>query len=509
MLDKLKQLLTRMLPYGDNVMEQAVKSGVWVGVMNVTERGLEMLLLVIVASMLSPRAFGLIGIALLTLSSLKKLSELGIKAALIQAEEDNVDDELNTAWTIEATRGAVIASIVFFGAPYIASAMNEPAATGVLKVIAFSPLIVGLRNPAVVYFQKSLDFHKEFVYKVSGALAYFTVTVVFALYEPSVYALAVGYLAGDVARFIISYLADDFRPWPSFDLDIAKQRLHFGKWITANSLLYFLYSRGDDMFVGWALMASSLGFYQLAYRFSNAPATEITQTISSVTFSAYSKVQNNVEKLRSGYLQTLRMTTLASFPAAIGIIAVAPAFVEAFFTPEYQPMVPVMQLLGVYGLLRSMGATMGPVWKAVGRPDYIAKLSALRVTLIAIFIYPATMMYGIEGTAGLITGVYIFPMMPIDVYLIAKTVESSPVRILREVSYPLVASVGMGAAVTYVYRTVSIEAPLMGIVGASIIEFTLLILVGIVVYVALALALMYSLDWEVRQNLESIFDALA
>ncbi|WP_058991653.1 lipopolysaccharide biosynthesis protein [Haloarcula sp. CBA1127] len=501
MLDKLKRLIKRLLPASDDVMEQTVKSGVWVGVMNVTERGLELLLLVIVASLLSPRAVGLMGIALLTLSSLKKFSELGIKSALIQAEEDNVDDELNTAWTIETARGTVIAVILFLGAPFIASLFNEPAATDLFRVIALSPFIVGLRNPAVVYFQKSLDFHKEFVYRVSGAVAYFVVTVGVALYEPTVYALAIGYIAGDAARFLVSYLADGYRPWPSFDIDVAKKRYNFGKWVTANSILYFLYSRGDDAFVGWALMASALGFYQLAYRLSNAPATEITQTISSVTFSAYSKVQNDVEKLRSGYFQTLRMTTLASFPAAMGIAAVAPAFVEAFFTPEWQPMIPVMQLLAIYGLLRSMGATMGPVWKAVGRPDYIAKLSAVRVALIAIFIYPATMTYGIEGTAALITGIYIFPMMPIDTYLIARTVEASPIRVLKEVSYPLVASLGMAAAVTYVYQTVTLNAP--------VLEFILLVLVGIGVYVALALALMFSFNWEVKQNLESIFDALA
>jgi O-antigen/teichoic acid export membrane protein len=90
MKERLKAVLKRLLPYGEDLMEQTVKSGVWVGVMNVTERGLELLLLVIVASLLSPRAFGIMGIALLTLASLKNFSELGIQAALIQAEEDDV-----------------------------------------------------------------------------------------------------------------------------------------------------------------------------------------------------------------------------------------------------------------------------------------------------------------------------------------------------------------------------------------------------------------------------------
>ncbi|WP_225308174.1 oligosaccharide flippase family protein [Haloarcula sp. CBA1131] len=280
----------------------------------------------------------------------------------------------------------------------------------------------------------------------------------------------------------------------SSDVDIAKQRYNFGKWITVNSIVYVLYSKGDDAFVGWALMASALGFYQLAYRLSNAPATEITHTISSVTFSAYSKVQNNVEKLRTGYLKTLRMTTFVSFPAAVGIAAVAPTFIEAFFPPEWRPLAPVMQLLAFYALLRSMGATMGPVWKAIGRPDLIAKLATLRVALLAMFIYPVTIVYGIEGTAALILAVYIFPMMPLDIYLISRSIDTSPVRIIREVTYPLAASMVMGAAVTYLEW--------------SLLEFAVLIIVGIVVYAAVAIGLMVGFSWEVKQNIESIVDTL-
>jgi PST family polysaccharide transporter/lipopolysaccharide exporter len=500
MIDKLRAFVMRILPYGEGLIEQTVKSGVWVGMMNVSERGFELLLLVILAGLLPPRAFGLMGIALLTLASLKKFSNLGLQAALIQAEKDNVDDELNTMWTMETIRGAFIGGCLFLGAPAIAGLFNKPSAVGVLRVIAFSPLVVGLRNPAVVYFRKSMDFHKQFVYRVGGAATYFTVGVAYALYEPTAYALAAGYLAGDATKFVISYLAHDFRPWPSFDFDIAKQRLGFGKWITANSILYFLYSKGDDAFVGWALVASALGFYQLAYRLSNAPATEITHTISSVTFSAYSKVQNEVEKLRNGYLQTLRMTTFVSFPAAVGIAAIAPTFIEAFFSPEWRPMIQPMQLLAFYGLVRSMGATMGPVFKAVGRPDFIAKLSSLRVVLLALLIYPATMTYGIEGVAGLILGVYLFPMLPLDMYIMSRIIETPMFRMLREVSYQLGASLAMGTAVVAVQRSVDL--------GSALLEFGLLVIVGVVVYGTLAVALMIGLDWEIKHNLGSVADII-
>lgn len=492
-----------MVPGGDDLTDQTIKSGFWVGLMNFSERGLGLILLVILGGLLSPRDFGLMGIVLLTLASAKQLSKLGLDDALIHAEDDDVDEELNTFWSIEASRGVILAGIMVLGAPFIAGFFNEPRVVPLLRVTALSPLAIGLRNPAVVYFQKDLEFHKEFVYRVSGTVVYFVISLVYALIDPTVWALVVGYVAGDIVRTTVSYLADDYRPWPSFDLDVAKRRLSYGKWVTSTAILYFLYSRGDDAFVGWALGAAALGFYQIAYRLSNAPATEITQTISGVTFPAYSKVQKDVTKLRHGFFNTVRITTFISFPMAIGIAAVAPTFIEAFYTSEWLPIISVIQILAIYGLLRSLGATFGPVWKAVGRPDYVAKLSLIRVMLIAVFIYPVTMWwgYGLDGVAALITAIYIFPMMPIDVYLVLNTVESPVGRFIKEVSYPLLASALMGAVVVIVQNQLTL--------GRPVLEFAILVILGVVSYAAVVMVLLARSHWELKRNLTRVVDSIA
>jgi PST family polysaccharide transporter/lipopolysaccharide exporter len=500
LLTRIRASIGAITPGGDNLVDRTVKSGFWVGVMNFSERGLDLILLVILGGLLSPRDFGLMGIALLTLASAKQLSELGLDDALIHAKDD-VDEELNTIWSMETSRGLLLAGIMVLGAPFIAEFFNEPRAVPLLRVMALSPLAIGLRNPAVIYFQKDLEFHKEFTYRVSGTVVYFTVAIAYALVSPTVWALVIGYVLGDITRTVVSYLAVGYRPWPAFDLGVAKQRLSYGKWVTSTTILYFLYSRGDDIFVGWAIGATALGFYQIAYRFSNAPATEITQTISGVTFPAYSKVQNEVDKVRTGFYNTIRITTLISFPMAVGIAAIAPKFIEAFFTPEWQPVVPVIQILAVYGLLRSLGATFGPVWKAVGRPDYIAKLSLLRVVLIAVTIYPVTTRFGLIGVAALITAIYIFPMMPLDVYLVLKTIESPLGRFAREVFYPLFASVLMGVAVTVVQGQIAF--------GLPIVEFAILVAVGVLSYAVAVLALMVGSHWELKDDLTMLIDSIA
>jgi PST family polysaccharide transporter/lipopolysaccharide exporter len=499
MKDRLRALLVRFTPTG-SVLEQTVKSGAWMGAMNVSGRALQLVMVIILANLLNPVEFGLLGIGLLILSGLNKFSKLGLNAAVIHQKEENVDEYMDTMWVLQLVRGGLLAGILLLLAPVIGSVFGEPQAIPVVRALALSPVLIALRNPAVVYFQKRLDFHMEFAYQMGGSLTRFVVSIGWAFVSPSVWALVVGLLASEFVKLVISYVALDYRPWPVPELEYAVELVDYGKWITANSILYFLYSEGDDAIVGWLLSATALGFYQTAYRLSNAPATEVTQVISSVMFPAFSNLQGNMEAMREAYYRMLQMTMLVACPAAFGIAAVADVFVPTFMGQEWTPMVTVLQLLAAYGLMRSVGKTMGPLWKAIGRPDYVAKLSALRVALIAILIVPATNAYGIEGTALLITGVYVFPMFPLDAYVVINSIEGSYRRFFTEIAYPLVASVIMFGAVVTVHQA----SPL----GTGVLEFALLVVVGAAVYTAVVGLFAFQLDWGIEKNMKSLLGAV-
>ncbi len=142
-----------------------------------------------------------------------------------------------------------------------------------------------------------------------------------------------------------------------------------------------------------------LGFYQLAYRISNMPATEITRVISQVTFPAYSKLQDNTPKLREAYLKVLQVTAFLSFPIAGLIFLLAPDFTKIFLGEKWMPMVAAMQVLVMWGLIRSIGATTGPIFYAVGRPKIGTKLQFIQLILLVITIYPLSEQWGILGTS--------------------------------------------------------------------------------------------------------------
>ena len=159
---------------------------------------------------------------------------------------------------------------------------------------------------------------------------------------------------------------------------------------------------------------------------------------------------------------------------------------------EWTPMIPVLQIVALYGLLSSFTHTSKALWQAIGHPEYYTKLSALRLVLMAVLVYPAATRYGIVGVAALVLGVHLVPTIPITVWLVVESVDGSYRRLLREVSYPFAASAAMGAVTLSVRERVVLEAGVLGLL--------LLVVVGVVSYVGLTLLLVAVSDWGLGRN---------
>lgn len=410
--DRLKRLLTWLRSPGENLSQRVLHGGIWVTFLNFSERGIQILYWIILARLLAPSDFGLMGIALLAIGATEQLANLGIDSALIQREDDDIDSYLNTAWTMKITRGIGLFLLFLLVAPAAATFFDEARATPVLRVLGIGLLLSGFVNPSIVYFRKDLEFQKQFVYRMSGTVADFVVAVGAALIFQSVWALVAGALSKRFVKMVSSYLLSGYRPRIEFDRDYATEILDYGKWIWASTLVVFLALSGDDAFVGWYLTAASLGFYQMAFRLSNAPATEITHVISRVMFPAYSKLQNDQEALQSAFLKTIRVTFLIVIPMSAGIVLVAPEFTRIVLGEKWVPIIPVIQVMGVAGLFRAITATGGVLFQGYGVPEWDFRMNALRVGAIALTIWPLTDMWGITGAAVSITiglGLTFFP----------------------------------------------------------------------------------------------------
>jgi O-antigen/teichoic acid export membrane protein len=382
----------------ESLSKRVVKGGLWVLALRLINRGLGFVRTIILARLLAPEDFGLLGIAMLAVATLETFSQTGFQPALIH-KKGNIESYLDTAWTVSAIRGTILFGTLFFAAPTIARFFNSPLASLVIRVIAISTLLAGFRNIGIVFFQKELEFNKQFSYEFSATVIDLTLAISLAFILRNVWALVWGGLAANLTRLIMSYVVHPYRPNMQFSKKEFRELFSFGKWVLSSSILIFLLTQGDDIFVGKLLGVTALGLYQIAYLISNLPATEITHVISQVTFPTYSSIQHDLPRLREAYFRVLEFTAVISIPLAGAIFILAPEFTAVFLGQKWTPMVHAMQILCIFGVSRSIAATMGPILYAVGKPEIQTKLSSIHLILMAIVIYPLTTKWGILGTS--------------------------------------------------------------------------------------------------------------
>jgi len=458
---------------GKSLSQRVVIGGFWVFALKIVQRILNLIRLIILARILAPHDFGLLGIALLTMATLDTFSQTGFQAALIQ-KKDDIESYLNSAWTVQILRGFVLFAVLYLIAPYAALFFDAPEARFIIPVIGISILLQAFTNIGVIYFQKELEFNKQFIYQLSGTLADFIVAVSAALILKSVWALVFGLVAGNFVSFIVSYLIHSYRPRLSSDLGKARELFIFGKWIFGSTILIFLITQGDDIFVGKLLGVTALGFYQLAYRISNLPATQITHVISQVTFPAYSKLQDDIPKLREAYLKVLQVTAFLSFPIAGLIFVLAPDFTKIFLGEKWMPMVPAMQVLVLAGLVRSIAATAGPIFYAVGKPKIDTRLQIIRLSVLAVLIYPFTIKWGILGTS-IVVFLSIFVSNIGFCFIAMKITKCGTKKFANTIIFPLVSE---AIAVLLILR-------LKTMMGIGIWEFIIFTGIGVLTYLIL------------------------
>lgn len=494
----LKRTINNFKNPGKTLSQRAVRSGFWVFSLRIVQRLFNLARLIILARILAPHDFGLMGIALLTMATLETFSQTGFQAALIQKKED-IRSHLDAAWTVLILRGFILFAILYFIAPYAATFFDAPEAKPIIQVIGFSVLLQAFTNIGVIYFQKELEFNKEFIYQFAGTLADFIVAVSAVLILRNVWALVFGLFAGNVARCFMSYLIHPYRPHLSSDLGKAKELFGFGKWILGSSILIFLLTQGDDIFVGKLLGATMLGFYQMAYRISNMPATEITHVISQVTFPVYSKLQDNIPNLREAYLKVLQVTAFLSFPIAGLIFVLAPDFTKIFLGEKWIPMVPAMMVLTLCGAIRSIGATTGPTFQSVGKPEISTKLQFARLILLVIIIYPLTIKWGILG-ASLAVLLSVLPVEPFTFYLTIKIIKCRVWEFGKLIVLPM-----LGVAIM---STALLASKFFIFSSIGLFSFFALVVIGVVIYISMAIIFDWLFGYNIRETFQKQFSSM-
>ena len=370
----------------------------WIIFGKIVGQALNIIKIVILARLLSKDDFGLFGIVMLTVATLKAFSSTGFIHALIQ-RKDNAQLYLDTVWTVELIRGFILCGLLLAFAPSVGWFFDEPRVVILLRVMCLSVIIDSFVNIGIINFRKELEFKKQVIYDVGNTFVSLVVGVLIAFYFCTVWALIFAGIASAATRLILSYTLHDYRPTFRFNKTQVAKLFMFGRWIFGSSIVLFLATSGDDAILGKMMGASALGLYQVAYRLSNVMTTEITHTISAVMFPAYAKIQDQKVKLGHGFLSVLELVTSISLPFTVFIVIAAPEIIIGILGPEWGAAIIPFQILSVSGFLRSIAATGGPVFAGTGNPHMDLSMNLRRVLVMAVMVYPLTNVYGIIGTS--------------------------------------------------------------------------------------------------------------
>jgi lipopolysaccharide exporter len=458
-----------------NVAKRAVKGAAWFTAARFIAHGVRLLRLLVLAHLLGaegPALLGVFGVAALALATVEALSQTGLQQALIQ-KKDDVSPYLPTAWTTQLGRGLLLGALLFGLAPWIAGAMDKPAAVAPMQALALTPILRGLNSIGVLFFAKDLKFKKTFVMEVGIAVVDLTVCIIAAVIEPSVWALVYGNLAGFGFGAAISYVLSERPTRPGFSWPQLRELSGFGSWIFVASLIGFAMTSGGDAVVGVLLPAAQLGIYQMASKLATMPAMELSRVIAAVTFPAFSLLQTDRARMADAFLKSFFFAGVLSVGAAGGVMVIAADVVALFLPPGWEEAAPAMQWLAIWGACRGLGASHSTLLQAAGRPGLAALFPGLSLVAFAIAVVPVTEAAGMVGVCQLLAAIGVGAQVG---------------------RYPVIARVlGIGSWAIYARTLVSVSALLVGLGLGRWLDGTL----GDVGHVArlLALALTYTVGY--------------
>lgn len=382
---------------------QAARAVAWNYVSFASGKVLVIVTMAVLARLLTPEDFGIVGFATLVVAYLAVLKDLGLGAALIQ-RRDHVTESAETVHAANLVLGAILTGLTILGAPLVAGFFREPLVTPLLRVLAFTFVLESLGSLPLVLLRRDLAFRRKLIPDVGRSLVKGVVSIAAAAAGFGVWALVWGQLAGVIASVILSWAVVGVRVRPRFHRAQLRSLSRFGAPLIVTDVQFAIWSNLDYLVVGRMLGDVALGVYTLAYRLPELLIQSVWRVLAGALFPVFSTIQGRADLMRKGYLASIRYTQVAVVPMCIGMFLTAEPAVLALFGPQWTEAIPVLQVMAVFSLIGSIGVNAGDVYKALGRTGVLARLATLELLVLV----PALLIgaqHGIVGVAWAHAGV--------------------------------------------------------------------------------------------------------
>lgn len=240
---------------------------------------------VVLTRLFSPEYFGVMTLLTTVLVGLNLFSHIGLADSVIQNPRGDEPVFLSTAWTLQVLRGVGLWVLTILVAWPVGRFYHEPRMIALLPVLGLSCVIGGVASTSLLNLARHLGVGKSSMLDLISQAVQFVVTLLWALIDPSLWALVGGRLVSELTRTVISFfIMPEMRPRFVLDKECVHSLLHFGKWILIGTALTFLATQSDRLILGKLISIEALGVYGIAFALSDLPRQIISMFGSRVGF---------------------------------------------------------------------------------------------------------------------------------------------------------------------------------------------------------------------------------
>jgi teichuronic acid exporter len=427
-----------------SLKQKTVSGLMWSFIENLANQGTNFIIGIVLARLLAPRDFGLIGMITIFIAISQSFIDSGFSQALIR-KKDCTQADYSTVFYFNLLAGIAFYLLLFFSAGAISVFFREPQLTLLVRVLGINLIINALSIIQITQLTKRIDFKLQTRITVLFSIGSGVISIWMALNGFGVWSLVAKSLSQYALQSFFLWFWNGWRPSWLFDKKSFKEMFAFGAKLLASGLIDTAFKNIYYLVIGKYFSAVELGYYARADQFQNLPSQNLTGIIQRVSYPVLASIQEDVAKLKAAYKKLIRSTMLLSFVFMIGMAAVAKPLVITLIGTKWLPCVIYLQLLCFVGMLYPLHALNLNMLKLQGRSDLFLRLEIIKK---AIFI-PMIIIGVIGGIKILILGMLFASVFAyfLNSFWSGKLIGYSSLEQLRDIfpSFLLASAMGLAA----------------------------------------------------------------
>lgn len=445
---------------------------------------------VYLARILSPSAFGVIGLVTIFSNFAALFIDFGFGSALI-SKKDVTQKDLSTVFWVNLTLGLLLYLVFFLSAGLIADFYSKPELKILVRVVTLSFLFSAFTSVQSSILSKHLNFKRKTIISFISVLVGYLVAFYFAYKNFGYWSLVYQSITSSIISLLILWLQSSWRPSFVFSVKSLKEMFGFGIGVVADNAFTYWTRNADNFLVGKMLGSASLGLYTRAYSLMMLPLKNISSVIAKVMFPAFSAFQDNISEVQNMYMKTTRLIAFITFPMMFGLAVAAEPFILTLYGDKWAGVIPVLQILSILGAIQSILTLNGSIYNSRGKALLAFRYSStLSIVLIIAFFIGLK----INGLTGMAWAYFIFATIG-SLPILAKAlnlINLSLKDMYNNVKTIFIATIGMSIVLFFLNHYILLVPG---------IKLLLDVVVGIILYLVLIYFLQLQLLHEVIQLL--------